>query len=604
VHGWRPAPIADDTASAPPGRGCNVRIRPLTWGPTDRDGAEVSLPTPEQRMSAWPATVLDRLPDGVGVLTADWTLRQVNTAGAQLLGADAARLVGRNLWDALPALGDSLFHSFLLHARRVGTRVTWQGFYPPTARWLSVTAEVVDGLLLMYFRGTGDPLVDGPAAAKQPAPEDAGADQDRLRFLAEISESLITTLDAGESADQLARLVVPRLADWATVTVLGEDGAPDRSGRAHRDPARLADVDTYLSGRLTAPRDQLRLTAMLLSGEPVQLTTIDPQFGAPSLPNDRVRQAWRRLDPASCLFVPLQARGEAFGVLSLINSGGRPPHDETGIAAAVEVARHGALALDNARLYGRQLKVAEALQHSLLTPPPQPDSLEIAVRYRPASSHALVGGDWYDAFQQEDGATLLVIGDVVGHNVEAASAMAQIRSAVRTLAYDRPDSPAQTLDRVDRVLTGLHVGTLATALVARLEPGAEHAGPGIRTLRWSSAGHLPPLLLRADGTVRVLDSVPERLLGTDEPTSRTDQEETLHPGDTVVLVTDGLVEVGRCGIDQGLTRLTGVLAELGGLSADKLCDRLLARIVPDRADDDVAILAVRCLPDAFQPSGP
>jgi serine phosphatase RsbU (regulator of sigma subunit) len=547
--------------------------------------------------------VLDRLPDGVAVLDADWTLAQVNPAGAQLLGTVAAELVGRDLWDAVPELAGSLFHSFLLHARRIGTRVTWRGFYPPTARWLSVTAELVDGRLLVFFRGSGDPLVDGPGDVDRAAAAEAGVHRDRLRFLAEVSESLITTLDAGESADQLAGLVVPRLADWATVTVLGDDGGPGRSGRAHRDPARVADVDQYLSGRLAAPRDQPGLTEMLVAGEPVQLTTIDPELGDPSLPNDGVRAAWRRLDPASCLFVPLQARGEAFGVLSLVMSGDRPPHTEAEIATAVEVARHGALALDNARLYGRQLMVAETLQHSLLTPPPQPESLQIAVRYRPASSHALVGGDWYDAFQQEDGATLLVIGDVAGHNVEAASAMAQFRSAVRTLAYDRPDSPARTLDRVDRVLTGLGVGTLATALVARLEPCAEDDGSGERVLRWSSAGHVPPLLLRSDGTVRVLDSPPERLLGTGRPSSRTDQEATVHPGDTVVLVTDGLVEAGRASIDQGLTRLAAVLAELGSLPVDRLCDRLLARIVPDRADDDVAILAVRCLPAADVPAG-
>jgi serine phosphatase RsbU (regulator of sigma subunit) len=326
----------------------------------------------------------------------------------------------------------------------------------------------------------------------------------------------------------------------------------------------------------------------------VQIRAIDADLGLPSLTAPEVREAWQRLQPNSSLFVPLHARGQVFGVLSLVTSGDRPPHTESQIATAVEVARRGALALDNTRLYGRQLQVAETLQHSLLTPPPRPEGLEIAVRYRPASSHALVGGDWYDAFEQPDGATMLVIGDVVGHNVEAASAMAQLRSAVRTLAYDRPDSPARTLARVDRVLAGLHVGTLATALVARLEaPDVE----GTRTLRWSSAGHLPPLLLRLDGSVRLLTSLPERLLGTDEPSSRTDHEASVHAGETVLLVTDGLVEVGRGGIDPGLARLSAVLAELGGAPADEVCDVLLARIVADRADDDVAILAARLLPE-------
>jgi sigma-B regulation protein RsbU (phosphoserine phosphatase) len=278
-------------------------------------------------------------------------------------------------------------------------------------------------------------------------------------------------------------------------------------------------------------------------------------------------------------------------VLGMMNSGDRPPHSEMEIAVAVEAARRASLALDNARLYGRQLKVAETLQHSLLTPPAQPESLEIAVRYRPAATNMHVGGDWYDAFQQPDGATQLVIGDVVGHNVDAAAAMGQIRSILRGIAYDRPESPARILTRVDRVLTGLRMAAMATALVARLEqPEAE----GRRTLCWSSAGHLPPLLLRADGDVEVLDSAPERLLGAESDELRTDHVTTVRPGDTVVFYTDGLVEHGRSGIDEVIVRLTTTLVALAGRSAGQVCDELLARIVTGRSDDDVAILAVCC----------
>jgi phosphoserine phosphatase RsbU/P len=281
----------------------------------------------------------------------------------------------------------------------------------------------------------------------------------------------------------------------------------------------------------------------------------------------------------------------------MLNAGARPPLTEGEIAVAVETARRGALALDNARLYSRQLKVAETLQLSLLSPPPQPDHLQIAVRYRPAASYQQVGGDWYDAFHQPDGATLLVIGDVVGHNVDAAAAMGQIRSILRGIAYDRPETPAQVLTRVDRVLTGLQIGTLATALVARLEQPDGQAHSGLRTLRWSSAGHPPPVLLRPDGTVHLLDSAPERLLGAQSPLLRVDQVVLLHPGDTVVFYTDGLIEQGRSGIDEGTSRLTAQLAELCDVDLEKLCDQLLDRIVAGRADDDIAILAVRCRPE-------
>ncbi|PWW25031.1 serine phosphatase RsbU (regulator of sigma subunit) [Geodermatophilus normandii] len=425
--------------------------------------------------------------------------------------------------------------------------------------------------------------------------EDGAVDveRDRYRYLAEVTESLTQSLDTGTAADQLARLVVPRLADWATVTVLAGDGAPGSSARAHRDPERLVDVDTYLAGRITAPRDTEAVAMVMHSGEPVHLRGIEPDLGPESLPEGPVRAAWERLDPRSSLFVPLQARGTAFGVLSLVRCGDRPPAGPDDVALAVEVARRGALALDNARLYGRQLRVAETLQHSLLTPPSQPPGLQVAVRYRPAVSQDLVGGDWYDAFDRPDGATVLVIGDVAGHGVEAAAAMAQLRSAVRTLAYDSPDGPAGTLDRVDRVLAGLHVGTLATALVGHLLPRADGA-PG-SLLRWSSAGHLPPLVLGTDDRVRLLETPPERLLGADELAVRSDHETVLCPGETLVLVTDGLVEVGRRGIDEGLAAAADALSGLAALSPDALCDRLLTRVLPERTDDDVAVLAVRVL---------
>jgi sigma-B regulation protein RsbU (phosphoserine phosphatase) len=549
--------------------------------------------------AAFLASALDALPDGVVVFDADWTICFVNSSGARLLHRAPQDLVGRNLWIALPDLGGSIFHSFLLHARSVEERVTWRGYYAPVAGWIEATAVTVGDQLHVLFRGATGTLQESIAAA---ADVDAAAtleesDNSRLRFLAEVSEVMIGSLDTQESVAKLMDLVVPRLCDWATVAVLGYDGQPADLGRTHRDPALLADLDTYLAKRTRRAGDDAAMTAALLTGEPVHLETIDPELVEASLSSEEVRDAWRRLDPASFTFVPLRARDETFGVLSMVNTSARPPHDEMDIATAVEVARRASLSLDNARLYGRQLQVAETLQRSLLTPPPRPEHLEICVRYQPAGTNMHVGGDWYDAFQQRDGATLLVIGDVVGHNVDAAAAMGQIRSIVRGIAYDRQESPALTLGRVDQVLTGLRIGTLATALVARIEQPAGQAQDGLRTLRWSSAGHLPPLLLHPDGQVEVLDTEPEILLGAESSRPRTDHEVSIAPGRTLVLYTDGLVEHGRTLIDEGLSRLAGLAAELGGLGADELCDQLLQRIVENRSDDDVAIVAVRFHPD-------
>ena len=432
------------------------------------------------------------------------------------------------------------------------------------------------------------------------------AERDRLAYLARVTETMIGTLDTGESATRLAELAVARLCDWAIVVLGPEDGRAGEEGRAHRDPARRSDVDTYRDGRLRVTRPDNPIAVALRTGRPVQLAPIDDERVKPTLPTEEVRAAWQRLDTTSAVVVPLRARGETFGVLVLMNSGARPPHSAQEITTAVEVARRGALALDNARLYGRQLAVAETLQRSLLSPPTHADSqrLEIAVRYRPAARYQEVGGDWYDAFVQPDGATALVIGDVVGHDVEATAAMSQIRSMLRALAYDQPGSPAHVLARLDRVLTGLRVDTMATALLARVEPPRSDGRNEQCTVRWSSAGHPAPLVLAADGGVRVLDSPPQRPLGTGWTGMRRNDELRLAEGDTLLLITDGLLEQGRLDLDRGMDRLTSALAGCAGLPVETLCDRLLDSVVPGRADDDIALLALRCCPSDPFSGGP
>jgi serine phosphatase RsbU (regulator of sigma subunit) len=543
---------------------------------------------------------LDTLPAGVAVFDGDWTFAYVNEVGARLLGRSRGELLDRNIWVALPELGGTILHSFLLHARTVGESVTWRGFYPPAGAWLVATASRVADRLHVTLRESASHRTDElPVVSEDDASATAEADAERLRYLAEVSEAMISTLDTGESVGKLVDLVVPRLCDWASVSVVGDDGQAYDAGFTHRDPERLADLAFYLENRLQPPPagdEPNPMAAALLTGEPVHVDSIDPALVEPALGSDpELRAVWERLDAASFTIVPLRARNETFGALGMVNTSTRRPNSEMEIAIAVEVCRRASLAIDNTRLYGRQLKVAETLQRSLLTPPPRPDHLEIAVRYQPAATNMHVGGDWYDAFQQPDGATLMVIGDVVGHNVDAAAAMGQIRSVVRGIAYDRQEEPARILVRVDEVLSGLRIGTLATALIARLEQTPEQERLRLRTLRWSSAGHLPPLVLRAAGGTELLDSRPETLLGTGVARPRSDHLATLHDGDTVVFYTDGLVEHGRTSIDEGLDRLAGLVEEQRGRPLEALCDGLLARLVRNRPDDDVALVVVRCV---------
>jgi PAS domain S-box-containing protein len=241
--------------------------------------------------------------------------------------------------------------------------------------------------------------------------------------------------------------------------------------------------------------------------------------------------------------------------------------------------------------------LSDRLQQSLLTPPPEPDHLQIAVRYRPAAHEAQVGGDWYDAFLQPDGATMLVIGDVVGHDSSAAAAMGQLRGLLRALAYGNDQGPAATLTRVEHAAEGLAVTTMATGVLARIERHPDVPVSGTRVLRWSNAGHLPPILLAPDGTVTELTSPPELMLGIDPEATRTDHTVDLPDHHTLLLVTDGLVERRDIDLDEGMSRLREALRDLGRRPLEELLDTVLARLVPDAGADDVAIVAVRTFPE-------
>ncbi|MCZ2822781.1 MULTISPECIES: PP2C family protein-serine/threonine phosphatase [unclassified Modestobacter] len=238
------------------------------------------------------------------------------------------------------------------------------------------------------------------------------------------------------------------------------------------------------------------------------------------------------------------------------------------------------------------LRTAEALQLNLLGPPPRVAGLESAVRYLPASRHTQVGGDWYDAFSLPDGSTMLVIGDVAGHDAPAAATMAQVRAMLQAIAQRSPGSPAAVLSALDEVLAGLGLQTLVTVTAARIDARAQDAVYGTRLLRWSNAGHPPLLLARADGGVVLLDRTPESLLGIAPGAPRTDHTVRLCPGDTLLFYTDGLIERRGAPLDDGLAWLVGELSRTGREPLDRLCDDLLGQL-GGRVDDDVALLAVR-----------
>jgi serine phosphatase RsbU (regulator of sigma subunit) len=261
------------------------------------------------------------------------------------------------------------------------------------------------------------------------------------------------------------------------------------------------------------------------------------------------------------------------------------------IAASIGQALDRATARDAERaVAAAEHGMSEALQRSLLTAPRETAGLELAARYQPAAEQAKIGGDWYDSFVLPDDSLTVVIGDVSGHDREAAAAMAQVRNLLRGVSYTLQKPPARVLCGLDEAMTGLDVNAFATAIIAQLpEPGPDAGGD--RTLIWSNAGHPPPVLVAPDGAARLLSTAPDLLLGVGTG-DRADHEAILAPGSTVVFYTDGLVERRGVPISDSLRWLTDLLQGTHALAPAELCDHLIAQLA-DGVEDDVALLVLR-----------
>ncbi|CAM5276934.1 hypothetical protein SCANM63S_05455 [Streptomyces canarius] len=249
------------------------------------------------------------------------------------------------------------------------------------------------------------------------------------------------------------------------------------------------------------------------------------------------------------------------------------------------------MALDNARLYQRQRAVAETMQNHLLPQMPRVPGLQMAVRYLPAPDASQVGGDWYDAFTLSDGSTALAIGDVVGHDLEAAAGMAQLRNMLRAYAWSQQEPPSRIVQRLDEAIMPITDVTMATLVLARLTRTDDDNWQ----LTWTNAGHPPPLLVTRDGLADYLTEGHSLLLGTGARATRPDATVLLPPGCTLLLYTDGLIEAPGHTLDEGLSRLRQHAAALAHRPLPSLTDQLLRRVHPPGLDD-VALLALRTPP--------
>ena len=290
----------------------------------------------------------------------------------------------------------------------------------------------------------------------------------------------------------------------------------------------------------------------------------------------------------SLLGVPLLHEGRVIGVLH-VGSKRAEAFDDDDVAVLQLVADRAALAIENAMLYDREHSIVETLQRSLLPERlPQLPGMVVAARYIAGGAGADVGGDWYDAVALPDGDVGLAMGDVVGHGIGAAALMGQLRNSLRAYAIDG-GSPSEVVGRLDHMMQQLESGRMATLLYMRI------AG-NWSSVTYTSAGHLPALVVEPDGSTRYLEGGRSLPLGV-FPQGEFEQGCTeLEPGSMLVLYTDGLVERRGESLDVGMAALAAA-AVAGPRSPEAMCDHLLKEMLGSTgAADDVGLLVLRTLP--------
>ena len=571
------------------------------------------------------ANLFDSIHTGVYATDTEGRALLVNPSALQLLGRDGQDLTGVSMHQLIhyrsPA-GEPLPAAAcpLLNVIATGTPARseddtfWRADGTPVpVSWISapvVEDGQVTGAVVVFFDATTRhvaaeqllaqhraTLAEHQVAVAANARLESSAD--RLALLGRLSEAL-ATLDTEKALRRLARLTVGRAADWCLVDVL-EGSTVRRVAVAHRDPAAHPEIK-YVRPMPPLTHESAGPLARALATGGQQVSSVEPGRSLEQLaghdPLD-IEQAgvFDELRCAHALITPLSVRNQVLGAMTWIRTDPQQPFAEQDEFLAAEISRRAGIALGNARLYGQQRAAAVALQRSLLTVLPEPDHLQITARYLPASAGVEIGGDWYDAFLLPDGVTSIVIGDILGHDLTAAGHMGQVRNLLRGIATDRLQPPSEIVTRLDRAIDSLNVGALATCLHARIEQPPEQRAAGLRTLRWTSAGHLPPALVSKDGHVRLLDEPGDLMLGVAPDLPRHDHAATISPGDTIWLYTDGLVERSDQPLDQGLARLRQTLAAVADQPLERACDLLLDRMLSEGHPDDVALLAVRAHPE-------
>ncbi|MGW1887202.1 SpoIIE family protein phosphatase [Streptomyces sp. NPDC001970] len=435
--------------------------------------------------------------------------------------------------------------------------------------------------------------------------------RERLAILGEASKNIGTTLDVMRTGQELADLAVPLLADFVSVD-LAESVPLGEEPLARLGP-QGGDIPAFRRAGLASIHREVP-ESLFARGEPVFVSPVSPF-------NDVLRSGKSHFEPMldtspgtwvdrqhparvrkihdngmhSLMVVPIHARGAVLGVAAFVRTENDMPFEEDDLLLAEELVSWAALSLDNARRYARERAAALALQRHLLPHRATGGSAaDVAWRYLPADDHHSVGGDWFDVIPLSGARVALVVGDVVGHGINAAATMGQLRTAVRTLA-DMDVRPDELLAHLDELVLRLAdedadprgqavAATGATCLYAVYDPVT-------RQCTFARAGHPPPAIVDPHGGVTFPDLPTGAPLGIGTVPFESVTLE-LPENSVIALYTDGLIEDRDHDIDVGMDRLATALAH-PGLPLEDLCSSAIDTLPTRAPSDDVTLLLAR-----------
>lgn len=435
--------------------------------------------------------------------------------------------------------------------------------------------------------------------------------KDRLATVSEAGARIGTTLDVTRTAQELADFTVPLIADYMTVDLteavrLGEEplerlgpsqGRIPTFRRAGRASIHAGVPESlWASGEVVYVPETSPFRQVLSSGRPLLEPFLDASHDT-WLANDPARaEKIREQGMHSLLILPIHARGLLLGVAVFVRTENPTPFDESDQLLAEELVARAALSLDNARRYTRERATVLALQRSLL---PRRvcggNVMEVSARYIPADPEHSVGGDWFDVIGLPHGRLALVVGDVVGHGINAAATMGLLRTAIRTLAeLDLP--PGELLTKLDRTFIRLveeeeEAGTPVSSVGATCVYAIYD--PATRTCTVALAGHPPPAVVHPDGGATFADLPPGTPLGLGMLPYESAEVE-LPAGSLIAFYTDGLVEDRHQDIDVGMERVRSALAR-NASSLEKLSTAVVDTLPTPAPADDVTLLLARGL---------